>query len=66
MDDSTLADVNGARECCKDAGNLRVIESNITGTTRACIVCNAKHYEMTADAGDFRARLASLDGTPGD
>jgi hypothetical protein len=69
MDNFTLADVNGARACCKDSGNLRVIESNMTRTTRACIVCNAKHYEFTVEAGDLRARLASLDGndgTPGD
>lgn len=62
--------VNGVRECCKDDRNLRIVASDAMRTTMACVVCNAKHYEMTVDAADLRARLlAGLnggDGTPGD
>jgi len=64
--ENRLDGVKGVRECCKDDRNLRIIASNVTMTTVQCVVCQAKHYEMTADIADLRALLNGGDGTPGD
>ena len=53
-------------ECCKDKGNLEVVESNeIKGTTRAiatksrCKVCGRHHYAIDAEVLDM---TGSFDG----
>lgn len=57
MTSNLLGDVNGARECCKEDGNLRVIESKATKTVRECVICGARHHEFVVDAGVLTARM---------
>lgn len=59
-----LKDVEGVRDCCKDEANLRVVESKATLTTRQCVICGAKHHELTAEPFVINSRFG--DGTPGD
>ena len=37
------------KDCCKAEANLRVVEQKPDIIVRRCIVCGARHWEITAN-----------------